>query len=543
MTALLRVMRVWRGSAGPLLAGGLVSLLSVGALAGLALTAGAVTAPQAAAGVAGAVLLWQLRALGIARVVLRYLERLVTHRATFSALAALRVWLFRGLAGRSAGGLGMMRSGDALARLVGDVEALDGLYLRIAIPAVSIVLLLPVLVLVLGSYSAGLALLVGLLFLLAAVLVPMAAARGAVAMGGRLATAGAALRIAALDALGGMREVRAFGAEGRMLASVQAREAALLHAQRILARRASLAQAAAFLCGQAALLSVLLAPGMPSGLLLPAVLLTLAAFEAAAALPRAGVLAGHAAAAAGRIVAAAEGPSPLPGVVAPAPLPRGTGLRFDSVRFAWPGRAAVLDGVSLDIPAGSRVALLGPSGAGKSTLAALMLKVVAPQEGRVLLGGTDLALLRAEDVRSRIAWLGQDTHLFSDTIRANLLLGRPDAGDGALWIALEQAGVAGVVRGLPDGLDTWIGAGGAGLSGGQGRRVALARALLSEAPILLLDEPATGLDAAAERAFLMTLNDVAPGRTVVLIVHRLMGVERVDRIWRLSAGHLVAAAA
>ena len=203
----------------------------------------------------------------------------------------------------------------------------------------------------------------------------------------------------------------------------------------------------------------------------------------------------------------------------------------------------MLDGLSLEIPAGSRVAILGPSGSGKSTLAALALRVVSPQSGRVLLGGAEVAQLGSADVRAKVAWLAQATTLFADTIRANLLLGRPGADDAALWQALEQAGVAEIVRALPEGLDTWLGAAGAGLSGGQSRRVALARTLLSTAPILILDEPATGLDAAAERAFLETLNDVAPGRTVILIVHRLIGVERLDRIWRLSGGRAVAAAA
>jgi len=176
-------------------------------------------------------------------------------------------------------------------------------------------------------------------------------------------------------------------------------------------------------------------------------------------------------------------------------------------------------------------------------LAALALKVVEPQEGRVLLGGVDIARLRADDVRSRIAWLSQDTHLFSDTIRANLALARDDATDADYWAALDRAGIADMVRGFPDGLDSWIGEGGLQVSGGQGRRLALARALLSQAPMLILDEPATGLDAAAERAFLITLNDVAAGRTVILITHRLLGVERLDRIFRLSAGRAVVAAA
>ena len=288
MTALLRILALWRADAPLLVGGAAVSLLAVGARAGLSVLAGATVTPGPAQGAAvgGTLLLWWLlRGLGVGRVVLRYAERLLTHRATFRALAGLRVWMFRGLAARSAGGLGMLRSGDALARLVGDVEALDGLYIRIMVPAAATLVLLPALAVALGAGSAGLALGVGSLFLAAALAMPLAAARGALDMGGRLAAASAGLRVAALDALGGMREVRAFGAEGRMLAAVQAREATLFQAQRALARRAALAQAAAFLCGQAALLAVLLGP-LPAAMRLPSVLLTLVAFEVVGAMPR-----------------------------------------------------------------------------------------------------------------------------------------------------------------------------------------------------------------------------------------------------------------
>jgi ATP-binding cassette subfamily C protein CydC len=263
-----------------------------------------------------------------------------------------------------------------------------------------------------------------------------------------------------------------------------------------------------------------------------------------AGLTLAGALAGHASAAAVRVLEAAEGPAPVPDPAVPAPTPTGSALRFEAIHFRWVAdREAVFDGLTLDIPEGSRVAVLGPSGVGKSSLAALALKVAAPQSGRVLLGGVDIATLDAATVRARIAWLGQATHLFDDSIRNNLLLARPDASDAALWAALEAAHVAGVVRGLPDGLDAWVGEGGGQVSGGQGRRFALARALLSDAPILILDEPCTGLDAQTERDFMATLNEVAEGRTVVLIAHRLTGVERLDRIWRISAGHAVVAAA
>ena len=172
----------------------------------------------------------------------------------------------------------------------------------------------------------------------------------------------------------------------------------------------------------------------------------------------------------------------------------------------------------------------------------MALKVAAAQQGRVLLGRVDIATLAAADVRARIGWLSQTTHLFDDTIRNNLLLARPDADDAALWAALDAARIGDVVRALPDGLDTWVGESGARFSGGQGRRLALARALLSPAPILILDEPCAGLDAETERAFLATLNEVAEGRTVILIAHRLIGVEKLDRIYRLSGGHAVAAA-
>jgi ATP-binding cassette subfamily C protein CydC len=539
---LLRILALWRGRAPWLAAGLLISLAALacgvalmamsGAMIGAAVAAGALVAPVA------------LRGLGGGRVVLRYLERLVTHAATFRALADLRVWFFRHLSRTAAGGLGFRHAGDVLARLVGDVEALDGLYLRILVPLAGAVLLLPVLLIVIGRHAAGLAAVVGVLFAIAALLLPWLAARAALESGGRLTTTSSALRIAALDALTGLREVRAFGAEGRMIAAVQAREAALLSAQRDLARRTALAGAGAFLCGQAAIFAVLLAAGTnPVGAIAAAFLVT-AAFEAVGGLPRAGALAGHASAAARRVLEAAEAPVVVPDPAQPVPLPAGFSLRFEAVHYRWaPDRAPVFDGLTLEIPEATRVAVLGPSGAGKSTLAAMALKVVAPQQGSARLGGVDLATLSAAEVHARFAWLSQATHLFDDTIRANLLLARPEADDQALWQALDAARIGDVVRALPDRLDTWVGEGGTQFSGGQGRRLALARTLLSEAPILVLDEPCAGLDAETERAFLATLNDVAEGRTLLLIAHRLTGVERLDRIWRLSGGKAVAAAA
>lgn len=544
MSALFRIMGLWRPQAGWLAAGIVMSLAALLAALLLMTQAGFTVASASLGGALAAPL--ALRSVGALRIVLRYAERMATHDALFRALAALRVWFFRGLAARAAGGLGFRRAGDLLSRLVGDIEALDILYIRILVPLAGAALALPVLAWVIGAVDAVLAAVVVALFVLAAFGLPLLAARMSWRAGGRISGASAALRVACLDTLAGLREVRAFGAEGRMLATVQGREAGLLAAQHAVSSRAALAGAGAFLAGQAALFAVLVAllDGRNAALVAIA-FLVVAAFEAVAVLPRVGVAAGHAARAAGRVLEVADtAPAHVQGPRTP--MPTGSAIRFDGVHFAWAeDRPKVLDGLTLDIPQGSRVALLGPSGAGKSTLAALLLKVARPQAGRILLGGVDIATLDDDAVRARCAWLSQATHLFSDTIRANLLLGLPpdaQADDARLWAALEAARIAEVVRALPQGLDTWLGEGGLGLSGGQGRRLALARALLSDAPILVLDEPCAGLDAATEREFFQALNEAAAGRTVLLIAHRLTGAERLDRIWRLSAGRAVAAA-
>ncbi len=547
MKALLRIVALWRPHAAWLAAGVLVSLAALAAALVLMAQAGGMVAAASLGTILAAPL--ALRSVGLLRIALRYAERMTTHDALFRALAALRVWFFRGLSARAAGGLGFRRTGDVLSRLVNDVEALDILYIRILVPAAGAALLLPVLGWWIGRHNPWLAAVVIALFLLAALVLPLLAARASWRAGGRIARAFAGLRTACLDTVTGLREVRAFGAEGRMLATVQGRESTLLAAQHDVATRSAFGGAAAFLAGQAALLAVLVALLFePSVGLAAAAFLVVAAFEAIAVLPRVGVAAGHAAHAAERVLELADAPpaSATPRAAMPTPMPPGSAIRIEGVHFTWaPDRPPVFDGLTLDIPQGSRVALLGPSGAGKSTLAALLLKVAAPAQGRILLGGTDIATLDDTAVRARIAWLSQATHLFSDTIRANLLLGAPpDAtvDDAQLWAALEAARIADVVRALPDGLDTWVGEGGLGFSGGQGRRLALARTLLSDAPILVLDEPCAGLDAATEREFFQALNEAAPGRTVLLIAHRLVGVERLDRIWRLSAGRAVSAA-
>ncbi|MBS1052810.1 thiol reductant ABC exporter subunit CydC [Gluconobacter kondonii] len=543
-TALSRILQVWRPQYTRLITGIVIAELAV--CAGLALMgqAGGRLA-GAAIGVGAAYLL--LRLSGAAQIVLRYVERLYTHDAMFRALADLRVWFYRKLAGGAAAGLGFQRSGDLLSRLVSDVQTLDNLYLRIFVPLVSALLTFPIATIVWMKAGTQAGLLTGALFAVLAFVLPLMGAHLSKRFGPDILHAESELRVAALDLTSGLREARAFGAEDVLAAVVTERQETLFKAQRRQQTRMALMQGFAGLIAKGGIAIILCAvagllfPQAPAVAGLTALFVAITALEGVTGLARAGLLSGQVNHAAQRIVEIADKAPPAP--EGNGPLPAGRDLRLENVTFSWtPDRAPIFHNLSLTLRQGERAALIGPSGAGKSSLAALILKAAFPAQGQILLGGTDINTLRDSDLRSQIAWLSQASHLFDDTVRGNLLLGREDISEEALWTALEQARIADVVRSLPDGLETWIGEGGSKLSGGQGRRIALARVLLSDAPILVLDEPATGLDADTERGFLETLNNATEGRSVLLIAHRLTGVEKLDRIWRLEDGQVISSA-
>jgi len=543
---LARVLLLWRSRWGWLIAGALVAMAA--ALAGVALLAFAgrgvsegLRTGVLAGAAAGSLVL--LRPLIFLRPGGKYVERLLTHAATFRALADTRIWFFRRLAERLPGGLGLKRAGDLLGRLVSDVEALDGLYLRALVPACAALAVVLATAAILGVMAPALAAIVALP-LAVALLLPPLLAPGAAQAAERVAEAQSGLRAAAVDPLLGLEDTLAANAEPRARTRLSTAAEALVAAQQRLARRSAWGGAAGSVLAQVALLGALaygLAGGPAAvGAAVVGLFLALAASESLAALPRAGIALAAAGAGARRLFEAADTAPPVAAPAVPAPAPAGHALKVQGLRFSWaPDREAVFEGLDLDLPEGGRIALLGASGAGKSTLAALLLKLAAPAEGRILLGGTDIAALPHDVVRERIACLTQDARLFDDSIAANLRLAAPDASDDALWRALDRAGVGEVVRALPDGLDTRCGENGARFSGGQGRRLALARALLSPARILILDEPAAGLDPSAERAFLETLDSATEGRSVILIAHRLLGVERPTRILRLIGGRAI----
>ncbi|MFF7752222.1 thiol reductant ABC exporter subunit CydD [Streptomyces sp. NPDC007971] len=243
-------------------------------------------------------------------------------------------------------------------------------------------------------------------------------------------------------------------------------------------------------------------------------------------------------AAAEEIFAVLETPVPAPGT---AEVPAGP-VTFDGVTARYPGRSAdAVTDASFTVQSGETVALVGESGAGKSTLLNVLLGFVRPAEGRVCVGGVDLAEADLEQWRSRIAWVPQRPHLYAGTIAENVRLARPDADDAAVREALRDAGALEFVDALPEGADTVLGEDGAGLSAGQRQRLALARAFLADRPVLLLDEPTAALDGATEAEVVAAVRRLAAGRTVLLVVHRPALLDVADRVVRLEGAQALTA--
>ncbi len=248
-------------------------------------------------------------------------------------------------------------------------------------------------------------------------------------------------------------------------------------------------------------------------------------------------------AAADRLFELIDAPPPVVDPVAPQPLPERYGLTVDDLTFRYgPDGSAVFDGLHLAIPPGGRLALVGPSGAGKTTLVNLLLRFWPYDGGHIRLGDTELADMAGEDVRRAIGVVSQQTYLFNSTIRDNLLLARANATDAQILAACDEAQVGEFVRGLPNGLDTRVGENGLQLSGGERQRLAIARALLKDAPVLILDEATANLDPVTEAAVWGALDRLMIGRTVLVITHQSEGLRHVDAIQHLPLPVSLAAA-
>lgn len=489
-----------------------------------------------------------VRFFGIARAAFRYAERLVSHDVTFRVLARLRVWLYQRLEPLFPACLTTHHAGDLLARVVGDVEVLENLYVRLLAPVLVAGLVALGVGAFLWGYGPGLALVAVGCFAAAGGLLPAWMLRLGRGPAREVVLGRARLSALLVDGILGLADLLVYGRAADFADRLARADAAYGRAQERLARLSALHTALGTLLTNLALWGILLvaippvAAGRIDGVMLGALgLLTLASFEAVLPLPQAAQTWESVQTAARRLFELADSPLPVPEPPSPpVTYPEDSALEIVGLTFTYPGAARpALEEVTLRIPAGKRVAVVGPSGAGKSTLAHLLLRFWDYEQGEIRLGGVSLKALPAETARAFFAVVPQRVEILSTTLRENLLLAQPEATQEELETAIRAARLEEVVAQLPQGYETYLGERGGRLSAGERQRVAIARALLRRAPILLVDEPTAHLDPVTEREIVESLFSLSQGRTVLWITHRLVGMERMDEIVVLDRGRIV----
>jgi ATP-binding cassette subfamily C protein CydC len=551
MRDLLRLVGLFRPYTGWIALGVLASLATLAANVTLMAMSAWFIAAMAAAGLAQVSMNYftpaaVIRACAMIRSAGRYGERLITHEATFRLISELRVWFYRRLEPLAPAVLQGYRSGDLLSRIRGDIDTLEHFYLRILVPILVAFAGIIGFTLFLLLYSPLVAGTLLLLLLSAGVLMPVWSARRGARPGRELVRERAALRAALVDGLQGLAELSSAGAAPAQAERLQSCSRQLGHRQAELNRLSALSQASLLLFANLAVWLVLVesTPLVQAGRIAPIELamlamFSLASFEAVMPLPGAFQALGETLEAARRVFALVDREPEVAEPERPAPLPRGRDLEFRNLGFAYPGNPeAAIQDLSLRVPEGQRLGIIGPSGSGKSTLVQLLLRFWEPQRGRILLGGQDLTKLRSEELRQQIALVSQHTHLFNTSIRENLRLANPEACEAAIEQACRHARIHDFISAQPEGYDTWAGETGVRLSGGQARRIAIARALLKDAPILILDEPTEGLDPITEQELMQTLIPLMRGRTVILVSHQLRLMRHMDRLAVLQRGRL-----
>jgi len=517
-----------------------VSLIGVGVVSALIVRALAHGAPFG----------WLLVTLGVVAPLaglLHWLESWLAHDMAFRLLTHMRLDIFRKLDALVPAYLTRRRSGDLVGVATHDVELIEYFFAHTIAPAFVAILVPAGVLATLFAFGWPLTLAV-LPFLAYTALSPVLARARIDRLGSRAREASGEMNAHAVDTVQGLTEIVAFQRERSRGVAFAARARAYMEARlpflEDLTRQTVFQEMATGLGGLAVVTvgaTLVVGGRLEAGVLPLLTLLAMSAFVPVWEIAQVGRQLADTLGATRRVYAVHAEPIPVtdgPGVMTTLPTP--PTLEMARVRFVYPGRARpALDDVSIAVPAGRTTALVGPSGAGKTTIAGLFLRFWDPAAGAVKIGGRDLRDYRLDEVRRQIALVAQDTYLFNDTLRNNILIARPTASEPEVAAAVTKASLDDFVRALPDGLDTRVGERGAQLSGGQRQRVAIARAFLKNAPVLILDEATSHLDAVNEQAVRDALALLARDRTTLVIAHRLSTVRDADQIIVLDAGRVV----
>lgn len=551
MRALLPYLALYKRHKWLLTLGVVLAIVTLLASIGLLTLSGWFLSASAVVGVAGIYSFnYMLPAAGvrgaaIIRTAGRYFERLVSHDATFRVLQHLRVATFSKLLPLSPAGLARFRQGELLNRIVADVDTLDHLYLRVISPLVGALLVILVVTIGLSVLDVTLALTLGGIMLATLLLLPPLFYRAGKPTGEQITQLRGQYRQQLTSWLQGQAELMLFNASDRYRKQMEKTEQRWQEAQRRQAELTALSQALMLLIGGIAVIAMLWMASegvggnrQPGALIALFVFCALAAFEALAPVTGAFQHLGQVIASARRITQITE---QQPEVTFSQQTPQSfsqVALTLNEVTFRYPQQSATaLKDISLQVAAGEHIAILGRTGCGKSTLLQLLTRAWDPANGQIQLNGQPLSELSEMTLRQAMSVVPQRVHLFSATLRDNLLLAAPQVSDARLADILARVGLEKLLE--DSGLNSWLGEGGRQLSGGELRRLAIARALLHDAPLMLLDEPTEGLDATTESQILDLLSEVMRDKTMLMVTHRLRGLARFNQIIVMDNGQII----
>ncbi|WP_419209518.1 heme ABC transporter ATP-binding protein/permease CydC [Photobacterium leiognathi subsp. mandapamensis] len=485
-----------------------------------------------------------VRGFSMARTAGRWGERVVSHNATFKLLADLRLFFFRKLTPLIPGRQTNLRDADLLNRLVADVDAMDHIYLRLVSPLVIGVLGIAAITAFLAWFDLTIGLTLGGILLVLMIVLPIIFYRLGKRNGEQLTFAKANYRIKLLDWLQGHAELLLFNAESRYRQQAEAEQDQLLAAQRKMASLTGLANGILMAATGWTLVVILwiAADGIgghaPDPFVAMVAFATMASFEMMMPVAGAFQYLGQTLTSAKRLNEIIEA---TPDTVFEPNGYHGDAqgaLQIENVSYTYYGSTqAVVKNVSIDLKQGEKLALLGRTGCGKSTLLQLITRSWDPQQGQILLDGKPLPEWSEASLRKAITVVSQRVDIFNGSLRENLVLAKPNGTDAEFTEALVQVGLSALLE--DKGLDTWLGDGGRQISGGERRRLGIARALLHDAPILLMDEPTEGLDRRTEQQILALLLEHAKDKTVLFITHRLVGLDQMDQICLMDEGEII----
>jgi len=527
----------------------LVGVATVASNVGLLATAAYVISAAVLVPFLGALVIpiYLVRLFGVSRAGARYAERMVSHNLTFRLLANLRTWFYTRLEPLAPARLLRYRSGDLLSRIVKDVDELENVYLRVVSPVVVAAMISTLTFLLFYVFDPLLAFVALGSLGATGVGVPLVVRWLARGLGRRQLELRADLNARIVDGIQGAQDLLAFGREDDHQRDIAALNRKLGRVQVRMAFITGLQDASSDLMMNLAMSAILVlaipqvAGGEIRGVYLAFLaLVILGSFEAVQPLGTAFQFLGRSVGAGERLFEVVDAEPEVTDPAQPLPPPGDCTLELNRVGFYYePGGPPVLEDVTLTLEPGKRVAVVGPSGAGKSTLASLILRFWDPSSGGIRLGAHDIRKYAQDEVRNLIGVVAQDTHVFNDTLRGNLLLARPEATDDDVQRAVAWAQLSELVERLPEGLDSPLGEQGLKLSGGERQRLSIARTLLKDAPLLVLDEPTANLDPLTERELLDAAYELMRDRATLVITHRLVRMDDMDEILVLDGGRIV----